>query len=159
MAPADPATLSRNLAAARRFVEGVLGGTDPAAFAAVVHPDVIVDTGLKPVGKIQGAAEYGRVLGETMGAAFSNGAMTIKDIAALVDGRVIVRFEASADNTGALNGVPATGRRFTFCELHLMRFDEAGRLVENWVGGLNPLMFEVWQAPATASVLLGEAGG
>ena len=80
--------------------------------------------------------------------------MEIKDIAALVDGRVIVRFEASADNTGALNGIAATNKRFTFCELHLMRFED-GKLVENWVGGLNPLMYETWQAPAMAPLLLG----
>ena len=157
MSPASPETLARNLAAARRFVEGVLGGAEPAAFAEVVHPDVVVDTGLQPVGgPIQGAAEYGRVLGETLGVAFSKGRMEIKDIAALVDGRVVVRFEASADNTGALNGIAATARRFTFCELHLMRFDGQGRLVENWGGGLNPLMYEIWQAPAVAGALLGQ---
>jgi len=152
---ADPDTLARNLAAARRFVEGVLGGADPAAFEEVVAEHVTVDTGLKPVGKIEGREEYGRVLGETLGAAFSNGRMDIKDIAPLADGRVIVRFEASADNTGPLNGIAATNRRFTFCELHLMRFED-GRLVENWVGGLNPLMYEMWQAPAVAPKLLGE---
>jgi predicted ester cyclase len=106
------------------------------------------------VGKIRGAAEYGEVLAATLGAAFSNGRMEIKDIAALNDGRVIVSFEASADNTGALNGIPATGQRFTFCEMHLMRFAE-GKLIENLVGGLNPLMFEMWQAPFIASKLLG----
>ena len=67
---------------------------------------------------------------------------------------MIVRFEAAADNTGALNGIPATNKRFTFCELHLMRFAD-GKLVENWVGGLNPLMYETWQAPAVVPLLLG----
>ena len=153
MSAADETTIALNLAAARRFIEGVLGGADPSAFAEVVHPDVVIDTGLKPTGQIAGAAEYAQVLGETMGAAFTNGRLEIKDIAALVDGRVLVRFEASADNTGALNGVAPTGRRFTFCELHLMRFED-GRLVENWVGALNPLMFELWQAPATAPRVL-----
>jgi len=152
---ADSTTIARNLAAARRFIEGVLGGAEPAAFAELVHPDIVVDTGLKPTGRIEGAAEYGAVLGATMGAAFANGRLEIRDIAPLVDGRVIVRFEASADNVAALNGVPATGRRFTFCELHLLRFDDAGRIVENRVGALNPLMFELWQAPATAAAVLG----
>ena len=137
-------------------MEGVLGGADPGAFNDLVAEDVVVDTGLKPDGKVAGRDEYGRVLGATLGAAFSNGRMEIKDIAALVDGRVMVRFEASADNTGALNGIAATGRRFTFCELHLMRFED-GKLVENWVGGLNPLMYETWQAPAMAPLLLGGA--
>jgi hypothetical protein len=152
---ADQARIDRNLKVARRFVEGVLGGAEPAAFAEIVHPDIVVDTGLKPAGgPIRGAAEYGAVLGSTLGAAFANGRMEIKDIAPLQDGRIVVRFEASADNTGALNGIPSTGLRFTFCELHLMRFDEEGRLVENWVGGLNPLMYETWQAPVMAAALL-----
>ena len=30
-----------------------------------------------------------------------------------------------------------------------------GKLVESWVGGLNPLMYETWQAPAMAPLLLG----
>ena len=34
-----------------------------------------------------------------------------------------------------------------------MRFDDEGKLAENWVGALNPLMFEIWQAPATAPLL------
>lgn len=147
--------IQRNLANARRFVEGVLGGADPEAFGAVVHPDIVVETGLKPVGRINGAAEYGTVLGSTLGAAFANGAMRIEDIAPLADGRVVVIFEASADNVGDLNGIAATHRRFTFREIHLMRFDAAGLLVENVVGALNPLMYEMWQAPAIAPAVLG----
>ncbi len=48
MFQADPAIIDRNLAAARRFVEGVLGGAEPAAFADLIHPDIVVDKGLKP---------------------------------------------------------------------------------------------------------------
>lgn len=153
MQKASDAEIDRNLAVARRFIEGVLGGAEPGAFTEVVHPDVVVDTGLKPDGKIRGAAEYGQVLMHVMGSAFSNATLEIKDIAALLDGRVLVRFEASADNSGDLNGIRATDKRFTFCELHLMRFED-GRLIENWVGALNPLMFEIWQAPATAPLIL-----
>lgn len=155
MREVDQATIDRNLAAARRFVEGVLGGADPDAFEAVVHPDVTVETGLKPVGRIMGAAEYGAVLGSTLGAAFANGAMRIEDIAPLADGRVVVLFEAAADNVGDLNGIAATQRRFTFREIHLIRFDASGRLVENIVGALNPLMYEMWQAPVIAPAVLG----
>lgn len=156
---ADAATIDRNLAAARRFVEGVLGGAEPTAFAELVHPDIVVDSGIKPVdGPIRGAEEYGRVLGATLGAAFSGGSMTIDDIAPLVDGRVVVRFTATAENTAPLNGIAATGRTFTFKEVHLMRFED-GKLVENWVGALNPLMYEMWQSPVIAPALLGGSHG
>ena len=101
-------TIARNPAV---VVQGVPGGADPAGFADIGHPDVVVDT--------------------------------------------VLRFEASTYNVGDLNEVKATGRRFTFCELHMMRLED-GRLVENWVGGLNPLMFEVWRPPATAPLLFGE---
>lgn len=154
MPDVPPDLLAHNAAAALRFVEGVLGGAEPAAFAELVHPDVVVDTGLKPDGPIRGRDAYGRVLAETLGAAFANGSLRVLDLTPLVDGRVLVRFEAEADNTGALNGVPATGRRFTFHEMHLLRF-EGGLLVESFVGALNPLMFELWQAPASAPLVLG----
>ncbi len=154
MPDVPPELLARNAAAALRFVEGVLGGGEPAAFAEIVHPDVVVDTGLQPSGPIRGRDAYGRVLTETLGAAFSDGSLRVLDLTPLVDGRVLVRFEAEADNTGPLNGVPATGRRFTFHEMHLMRFAD-GLLVENLVGALNPLMFELWQAPASAPLVLG----
>lgn len=153
MTQADQSTIERNMGLARRFVEGVLGGADPGAFAEIVDEHVAVDTGLKPTGRIQGAAEYGRVLAETLGAAFTNGSLSIEDIAPLVDGRIMVRFVASADNTGALNGIPPFGARFTFAEIHLLRF-ENGKLVESWVGGLNPLMYEMWQAPVIARQIL-----
>jgi hypothetical protein len=146
--------IARSVALARRFVEGALGGADPDAFADIVHPDIVVETGLKPVGTVAGAAEYGRLLADTLGAAFADARMQILDVAPLVDGRVIICFEAAADNVGALNGIAATGLRFTFRELHLVRFNDAGKLVENLVGALNPLMYEMWQAPVTARELL-----
>jgi len=149
------ATIDRDLAAARRFVEGVLGGAAREASTELVHPDIVVDSGIKPVdGPIRGAEEHGRMLGATLGAAFSGGATTIDDIAPLVDGRVIVRFTATAENTAPLNGIAATGRNFTFKEVHLMRFEE-GTPVENWVGALNLLMFEMWQSPVIAPALPG----
>ena len=51
MNPADSDTIIRNLTAARRFAEGVLGGADPDAFAELVAESVVVDTGLKPAGR------------------------------------------------------------------------------------------------------------
>ena len=59
-----------------------------------------------------------------------------------------------ADPDTVAHSLAAPGRRFTFCELRLMRFAD-GKPAENRVGGLHPLMCETWQAPATAPLLRG----
>jgi ketosteroid isomerase-like protein len=136
---------SETVQLARRFVEGVLGGKDPDAFNQLVAEDVWVSTGLKPDAPVTSKAEYGRVLQETLGVAFSEGALTIQDITETRDGRVLVRFVATVTHSGELFGVPPTGKRITMAEMHLLRFRH-GKLVENYVGALNPLSFEMLYA-------------
>ncbi|MBC7928628.1 MAG: ester cyclase [Bryobacteraceae bacterium] len=134
--------ISENVKLARRFVEGVLGGADPQAFDELVADNVWVSTGLKPDAPITSKAEYGRVLSETLGKAFSEGDMKIDELLETSDGRVVVRFTATALHSGELYGVPPTGKRVVFAEMHLLRFAD-GKLVENFVGGLNPLSYEM----------------
>ena len=148
--------MSGNAALARRFVERALGAGDMAAFDEIVGDDVVVNTGLKPDGEIRGKAEYGRIVGERLGAILSDATMRVDEVAELVDGRVLVRFAATAVHSGSLWGVPATGRRITMHELHLMRF-EGGKLVESLVGGLNPLDWEMLHAGPIAAMLFPEA--
>jgi predicted ester cyclase len=135
-------TESENVRLARRFVEGVLGGADPSAFHELVDDNVWVSTGLKPDAPITSKAEYGQVLGSTLGKAFSEGVMKIEDIVETADGRVLVRFLATALHSGELYGVPPTGKRIEMAEIHLLRFND-GKLVENYVGALNPLSYEM----------------
>lgn len=149
---ADPATIERNVRAARRFCERALGAGDMAVFDEIVAEDVTVHSGLKPTGPIRGKEEYREQLARTLGRVFSDGEMRLDDVAATADGRVVVRFTAAATHTGALWGIEPTGRRITMKEIHFMRFRD-GRLVENWVGGLNPLEFEMLFAPAIAAML------
>jgi len=141
-----------HVALARRFVEGVLGGKDPAAFE-LVDENVWVSTGLKPDAPITSKREYGEVLASTLGRAFSEGEMRIEEILETSDGRVLVRFTATALHSGELFGVPPSGKRVTMAELHLMRFRE-GKLVENFVGALNPLSFEMIYADHIAKLIL-----
>lgn len=144
---------SENVRLARRFVEGVLGGADPAAFDELVDENVWVSTGLKPDAPIIGKAEYGRVLGSTLGKAFSDGAMKIEDIVETVDGRVLVRFLASAVHSGELYGIAPTGKRIAMAEIHFLRFKD-GKLVENFVGALNPLSYEMIYREHIAGLIL-----
>jgi ketosteroid isomerase-like protein len=152
-ARADEATIARNAAAARRFVEQVLGRGDMAAFDELVADDVWVSTGLKPDAPITSKAEYAHVIGSTLGVALSNGSMTVHEVLPTLDGAVVVRFTAEADHTGELDGVAPSGRRLVLSETHLMRFRD-GRLVRNHVGALNPLHWEVTYAPVIAPKIL-----
>lgn len=151
---ADAETLARNASAARRFVEQVLGAGDMAAFDELVAEDVWVSTGLQPDAPVVGKQAYQQVLGGTLGVALSNGAMTVHEVLPTLDGAVIVRFTAMADHTGALDNVAPTRQRLTLSETHLMRFRD-GQLIENYVGALNPLHWEMLYAPVIAAKVLG----
>lgn len=142
--PVSAEVLQRNLAIGREFVELGLGGGDMDAFDRLVAPDVWVSTGLKPGAPITSRDEYKAVIGATLGGAlsFENADLTIDDALVTTDGRVVVRFTAHADHVGEIDGVPATGRPLTLAETHLFRIED-GLIVENYVGALNPLQWEM----------------
>jgi hypothetical protein len=133
-----------NLAVALAFVQLGLGQGDMEAFDLYVAPDVWVSTGLKPGAPITSRDEYKQVIGATLGRAlsFAGADLTIDDALVTTDGRVVIRFTAHADHTGELEGVPATNRRLTLAETHMFRI-EHGLIVENYVGALNPLQWEM----------------
>ena len=111
-----------NVTIARRFVEGVLGGQNPAAFDEIVDENIRVSTGLKPDADIRGKKDYLTILTK-FGSAFTNGRLTITDIFASADGdRVVVMFEAYATHTGEMFGVSSTGIEVPMIETHVMRF-------------------------------------
>lgn len=89
------------------------------------------------------------MIGATLGAALTNGEMIVHEVLPTLDGAVIVRFTAHADHTGEIDGIAPTGRRLTLSETHLMRFRN-GQLIENYVGALNPLHWEMLYAPVIA---------
>ncbi len=145
-------TIEENLALAWRFVDEVLGGGNPNAFDELVADDIEVTTVLKPVGIIEGKYEYIKVLGETVSGTFADREISVKEVAPLLDGRVIARIEAKATHIGTVFGIPATHRRIKMHELLLMRF-QRGKLIELYVAGLTPLEFEMLFASAIAPML------
>lgn len=142
--PVPAAVREANLRVARSFVEQGLGRGDMTAFDRFVAPDVWVSTGLKPGAPITSREEYKAVIGSTLAKALSpdNADLRIEDALVTPEGRVVIRFTAHADHTGVLDGVPATGRRLTLAETHLFCL-RGGQIVENYVGGLNPLQWEM----------------
>ncbi len=144
-----------NITIARRFVEGVLGGQNPAAFDEIVDENIRISTGLKPDGLIEGKEEYRSILMK-FGSAFTNGRLTITDIFASAEGdRVVVMFDAYATHTGEMFGLLPTGVEVPMIETHVMRFHD-GKLIENIVGGNNPLGFEMLLADAMRPMVLPE---
>lgn len=142
--PVSAELRQRNLAIAREFVERGLGQGDMDVFDRLVADDIWVSTGLQPGAPITSRDDYKAIIGATLGRAlsFENADLTIEDALVTTDGRVVIRFTAHADHIGELDGVPATGRRLTLAEIHLFRIEE-GRIVENYVGALNPLQWEM----------------
>lgn len=122
-----------NLALARRFVAEVLGAQDPAAFAELVDPGVVVHSGLRPLAPMVGRDEFAAGLAGL--AAFRFLDFVLEDLLAVED-RTVARYRARADHVGDQLGVPATGARITMWEVRLMRW-RAGRLVEDFVADVN----------------------
>jgi len=151
----EPRILEDNLALARRFIEEVLDGKNPNAFDELVADDITVSTVLKPNGRIEGKAEYVQVLSQTVSGKFTNRQLIVEEVTPLIDGRVLARLRAEATHVGEIFGIPATNRRLTMHELHVMRFRH-GKLAELLVAGLNPLEFEMLFAPAIAKIVLGD---
>lgn len=152
----DRDLIEDNVKLARQFIEDVFGGGNPNSFDDLVADDIVVSSVLKPEGLIVGKAEFSAVLGRTVsGGQFSDFELEIEDIAALVDGRVLVRLRGAATHVGEVFGIAPTHRRITMHGLHLLRFRE-GRLVELTSGGLNPLEFEMLFAPAISKLVFGD---
>ncbi len=120
-------------ARALRFVTEALGQRDRTAFDALVHPDVVVHSGLSPLKPIRGAEAYWQTLGQL--AAFTFLDFELRDLFATGD-RAVAQFRAHALHTGDQLGVPATQQRILMWEIHLMRWHD-GRLVENVVADVN----------------------
>ena len=123
----------RNRALAQRFYGEALGQRSEPAFRELVHPDVVVHSGLEPLGAIRGADAYWRALGKLSAFTFID--LQIEDLIA-VDDRVITRLRGTAEHTGDALGVAATGKRIVMWEIHLSRWQD-GKMVENFASDIN----------------------
>jgi predicted ester cyclase len=122
-----------NIAVARRFLEEVLGQGNMQTFDEVIDDDIVVNSGISPFKPMVGKEEFRAGLSAL--AAFSNATFTLEDLLAVED-RVIARYRAVADHTGAQLGVPPTGKRITMWEIRLMRLRD-GKIVEDFVADIN----------------------
>ena len=71
-----------------------------------------------------------KVLGQVVSGAFPDVQATVDEL--LADGdRVIERTSALATHTGEFNGIPATGKKVAWTEIHIYRMED-GKIAEMW---------------------------
>lgn len=71
-----------------------------------------------------------KLLGQSIVGGFPDVIVTVEDL--LADGnRVIERTSATATHTGDFNGIPATGNRVTWTEIHIYRLENR-KIAEMW---------------------------
>jgi ketosteroid isomerase-like protein len=139
---------------AERFIREAIGRADPAAFDATVADDVVVETGLSPMGPIKGLAAYKETF---LGFA---AAWPVRDfIVHRIDeagDTVTIEFTAVCEFVKDYYGVAATGQRVPLREIH--RIDVVdGKVVRNVVGAIN-FPFEYIMYPALKDAVLGSLG-
>lgn len=71
-----------------------------------------------------------KLLGQVIVAGFPDVSVAVQDL--LVDGdKVIERTQTSATHTGEFNGIPPTGKKVGWTEIHIYRLED-GKIAELW---------------------------
>lgn len=145
--------MAQNISIVRRFIEAFLGQGDLASADATAHPAIQGITGLKPMGPIDGLAEYKAIVTTFVAAFPAVSPVHIIDQFESADGtRVVTRFQSRQRHAADFFGVAATGRVILFDETHVARLRD-GLIVENIVSATN-LEFEMLMAPVLAPMVL-----
>ena len=148
---ADFTSWGSNVRTAERFASEFLGRADLAAADVLVHPDVVVHTGLSPAEPIRGLDACKQIIAG-FADAFPVERMEVHEVLDAGPDRVLLRFTAHATHVRDYYGVAATSRAVPMHETHLIRLRE-GLIVENYVGAVN-LVFEMLMAPVIAPMVL-----
>lgn len=118
---------SDNKTAARRVLEEIFPANDEGALRELISDRFVnheAPPGTPP--GLAGITMYMRLLND----AFSDQRWEIHDVIEEGD-KVVLRCTHSGVHTGDFFGLPATGRRFAYHQMHLIRMEE-GKGVEHW---------------------------
>lgn len=116
----------RNESAARRVFEELFNERNLDAAEELFAPDYRNHAG----GDHNGPEGMKRLI-EELTAAFPDHHSQIEDVVADGD-RVALRVTFSGTHEGDFRGMPATGRRFSQMQMHLVALDDQGRAVDHW---------------------------
>jgi predicted ester cyclase len=112
---------------ARRVLEEVFPANDDVALGELISDQFVNHEA--PNGTPPGLGSITMFM-HMLNQAFSEQRWEIHDV--LADGdKVVIRCTHSGVHTGDFFGLPATGRRFAYNQMHIVRFD-SGKGVEHW---------------------------
>ncbi len=115
---------------ARRLLEEAFGGGKIEVLDEVLDPDFVCWDPNSETGEIRGAETLkGEV--EYFRNAVPDLTYTVEDQVAEGE-RVVTRWRATGTHEGEFFGVPGTGKRIEMSGIQIDRFDETGKMVEEW---------------------------
>jgi predicted ester cyclase len=118
-----------NKAEARRLLEEAFGQGKTEVVEEVLHSDFVCYDPNSETGEISGADIKGQI--EYFHQALPDATYTVEDQVAEGD-KVVSRWTARGTHQGEFFGVAPTGNRVEFTGIQIDRFDESGKLIEEW---------------------------
>jgi predicted ester cyclase len=118
-----------NKAEARRLLEEAFGQGKTEVVDEVIHSDFVCYDPNSETGEIRGADIKGEI--EYFHQALPDATYTVEDQVAEGD-KVVSRWTARGTHQGEFFGVAPTGNRVEFTGIQIDRFDESGKLIEEW---------------------------
>lgn len=144
---------AENIKIVTRFICEFLAKADMIAAEATAHTNIQCITGLKPMGPIDGLAEYKGIITSFVDAFPATEPLKIIDQFASADGaRVVTRFHSRQQHAKDFFGLPATSRVILFDETHVATIKD-GKITQNIVSATN-LEFEMLMAPILTPMIL-----
>lgn len=112
----------------RRLYEEAYGEGKVQVVDEVLHPDFVCYDPNSETGEVRGAQT---VKGEIEYFRNAGLSFTVEDQIAQ-DDKVVTRWTAAGTHQGEFFGIEATGKRIEMTGISIERFDEGGKLVEEW---------------------------
>ncbi len=119
-----------NKETARRVLEEAFGQGKVEVIDEVLDPTFVCYDPNSEAGEVRGANTIKGEI-EWFRRAIPDLTYTVEDQIAEGD-KVVTRYTASGTHQGEFFGVPGTGRRVEFTGIQIDRFDESGKMVEEW---------------------------
>ena len=115
---------------ARRLMEEAFGQGKVEVVDEVLHPDFVCYDPNSEAGEVRGA--------DTIKSEIEYFRQAVPDLTYIVEDqiaegdKVVTRYRATGTHQGEFFGVPGTGNRIEMSGIQIDRFDESGKMVEEW---------------------------